>query len=143
MLLFILSLQSDDVFSRRYHWHHYQSLFLSTRKRSAFFVMSFCYAARLKLCLLLINWGFVDPWKSLLAEIMCIFFLSLCREIIDINIPCDSISKIYIFPVIYAINLVLILIWHSVMVADDILATKFCARDIFDSFFFHAFIKEL
>lgn len=78
-----ISLQSDDVFrvSRRYHWHHYQSLFFSTRKRSAFFVMSFCYAARLKLCLLLINWGFVDPWKSLLAEIMRTFFLSLCREI--------------------------------------------------------------
>lgn len=69
--------------------------------------------------------------------------LSLCREIIDINIPCDSISKIYIFPVIYAINLVLILIWHSVMVADDILATKFCARDIFDSFFFPCIYQRI
>lgn len=94
--------------SRRYHWHHYQSLFFSIRNGSAFFVMSFRYATRLKLCLLLINWGFVDPWKNLSAEIMHVlsFFLSF-----DIN--WDHIQRRRcpfrqyfenLFSVIYAIN---------------------------------------
>lgn len=127
--------------SRRYHWHHYQSLFFSIRNGSAFFVMSFRYATRLKLCLLLINWGFVDPWKNLSAEIMHVlsFFLSFDINWDHIQRRRCSFRQYFenLFSVIYAINLVF-LIWHNVIEVNDILATKPYARDIFVSFF-HAF----